>query len=296
MFKKILLTSLLLAGIILVGLRFSSNFGKENPLIQEAPTANRHISYSLAIKNVGSSLLSKTSVWIRVPNKRIANQVCLDLKANLPFNLETDDANNQVLRFPFKSIPPYATIIINIDAQLAMNTTVTQEKPRDEDDFLDEEKYIELANKDLRALAKQLAANTPKETAKNIFTWVSQNLVKTEYSKQPKGAAYAFRKRSGDCTEFMHLLVALCRLNNIPARCVNGYFITKDSHISANDLHDWAQIYFDGSWHLADAFYNSFLKDEEKYIAVQVQTNNPQQNSFYRWQTDSPDLQIELIN
>lgn len=284
-----------MVGISLVGVWLFLNFRTVDQLSQIA-TVNRHISYTLAVKNVGPSLLPEADVWIRGPNKKIAGQACLSLQADLSFNLETDQVNNQVMQFSLTKIPPYATIIINIDAQLSMQKQITEGTLKDENEFLHEEKYIEISTGELKDLAAQLASNTPKETAKNIFSWVSRNIAKTEYSRQPKGAVYALRKRKGDCTEFMHLLIALCRLNNIPARSVNGYVTTKNSHVSANDLHDWAQVYFGKSWHLADPFYNAFMEDEDKYIAIQVQRDNLKLGSFYRWKTTSPHLQIEMLN
>ena len=43
------------------------------------------------------------------------------------------------------------------------------------------------------------------------------------YIKNDRGALYALKTKEGDCTEFMHLFVALCRANKIPARCIGGY-------------------------------------------------------------------------
>ena len=46
-----------------------------------------------------------------------------------------------------------------------------------------------------------------------IFQWVSQNVKDDGYSAKDRGALYALTNRKGDCTEFMYLFVALCRLS-----------------------------------------------------------------------------------
>lgn len=259
------------------------------------PQVNRRMTYSLAVKNTSSKALPEAKVWIRGPNKGIAGQTSLSLQANYAFTLETDPLHNQVLAFAFTNLPPYSSKILTIDSQLAMQTGEVWEQPGTEHEFLNEEPYIETSNMELQKIATQLAAATPEETARNICTWVSRNVDKTEYNAQPRGARYALKKRKGDCTEFMHLFVALCRINQIPSRCVNGYVISKDSHVAANDLHDWAQVYVAGRWHLADPFYNTFMEEEQNYVAMQVRGNSPQAESFYRWKTDSPHLAVKML-
>lgn len=58
-----------------------------------------------------------------------------------------------------------------------------------------------------------------------------------------------FAMRSGVCRDYAHLLVALARAGEIPARCVSAYA----SGVDPPDFHAVAELWLDGSWHLVDA-------------------------------------------
>ena len=53
-------------------------------------------------------------------------------------------------------------------------------------------------------------------------------------------AAEAFKKQTGVCQDFAHILIALCRHQGIPARYANG-FIT-----GQGETHAWVEVYSNG--------------------------------------------------
>jgi transglutaminase-like putative cysteine protease len=55
--------------------------------------------------------------------------------------------------------------------------------------------------------------------------------------------------RQGVCRDFAHLLVALVRASAIPARFVSVYA----PDVEPQDFHAVAEVFLDGTWHLADA-------------------------------------------
>ncbi len=63
------------------------------------------------------------------------------------------------------------------------------------------------------------------------------------------GALETFAQRRGVCRDYAHLLVALARAMEIPARCVAAYA----PGVDPPDFHAVAELWLDGAWHLIDA-------------------------------------------
>ena len=78
----------------------------------------------------------------------------------------------------------------------------------------------------------------PYKKADLIYGWVVKN-ISYEVQDQEFGAKYAFYNRTGDCTEFATLFVAMCRSQGIPSRLVHGYLYDSDSSVG----HMWAEFY-----------------------------------------------------
>ncbi len=73
-------------------------------------------------------------------------------------------------------------------------------------------------------------------------------------------AAQAFKQAQGVCQDYAHIFIALCRLNNIPARYTNGFMQ------GIGFTHAWAEVYHDGSWIGIDPTNNNQI--EYGYIKI----------------------------
>lgn len=75
-------------------------------------------------------------------------------------------------------------------------------------------------------------------------------------------AVDAFNERYGICRDFAHLLIALCRALNIPARYVSGYLPDMDVPPLPleMDFHAWCEVYLDGRWWTFDPRHNERRK------------------------------------
>jgi transglutaminase-like putative cysteine protease len=62
-------------------------------------------------------------------------------------------------------------------------------------------------------------------------------------------AMHTFAERRGVCRDYAHLLVALARAAEIPARCVSAYA----PGVEPPDFHAVAELWLGGAWHLVDA-------------------------------------------
>ena len=56
----------------------------------------------------------------------------------------------------------------------------------------------------------------------------------------------------GVCRDFAHLMIALCRAVNIPARFATGIDFGVDLSLRPNDFHAYVEVYLGNRWYLFD--------------------------------------------
>ncbi len=56
----------------------------------------------------------------------------------------------------------------------------------------------------------------------------------------------------GVCRDFAHLMIALCRAVNIPARFVTGIDYGADPALGPTDFHAYVEVYIGHRWYLFD--------------------------------------------
>lgn len=101
--------------------------------------------------------------------------------------------------------------------------------------------------------------------------WVYQNLEDVGYVSEDRGALFALTERKGDCTEFMHALVALARTRQIPSLAVAGFRVQgQNAILKAVDYHNWALFKADDAWRLADPHGNVFEEEQGNYVAFRL--------------------------
>lgn len=108
------------------------------------------------------------------------------------------------------------------------------------------EKHIVFSPR-LRELAAKLTAgeSNPYLKAKRIFTWINNHFPwasAREYSTIDNIPEYVLDNGHGDCGQVSLLFITLCRISGIPAHFQSGFMM----HPQAWNLHDWAEIYFEG--------------------------------------------------
>jgi transglutaminase-like putative cysteine protease len=78
------------------------------------------------------------------------------------------------------------------------------------------------------------------------------------HARSTRTALEAYQERKGVCRDFAHLMIALCRCLNIPARYVNGYLgdigVPKDP--APMDFSAWVEVYLENRWFTFDARHN----------------------------------------
>ncbi|WP_082583896.1 transglutaminase-like domain-containing protein [Noviherbaspirillum sp. Root189] len=97
------------------------------------------------------------------------------------------------------------------------------------------------------------------ELAQAICEWTYRNI---EY-RYGSGSALlsacdVIGRRYGVCRDFAHVMIALCRALDMPARYVAGhmpYFGVPEADIGV-DFHAYCEVYFGGQWHVFDPRHN----------------------------------------
>ncbi|WP_425479466.1 transglutaminase-like domain-containing protein [Dyella japonica] len=97
---------------------------------------------------------------------------------------------------------------------------------------------------DLRAFSRKAVGNetNPYRIAQKLFAAVDQIpwAGAREYSTISNLSDYTLHAGHGDCGQQTMLLIALLRLNGIPARWQSGFIFSDGRY---NNIHDWGQLY-----------------------------------------------------
>lgn len=119
-------------------------------------------------------------------------------------------------------------------------------------DYLRETENCQVSDPEISSLSSNLTAgcNSTYEKAVRIFNWVRDNIDYSFYYNTRNGAVETLHKRSANCCDHTHLLVALARSANIPARYMHGKCVFRSGNTYG---HVWGQLYINGKWYDADA-------------------------------------------
>lgn len=79
-------------------------------------------------------------------------------------------------------------------------------------------------------------------------------------------AIEAFYAGQGVCQDHAHILIAMCRALQLPARYVSGYIYDENQpHLAS---HAWAEIFVDNEWYCFDVSNQRFTPQNHIYVAV----------------------------
>ncbi|HZY20707.1 MAG TPA: transglutaminase family protein [Ramlibacter sp.] len=86
-----------------------------------------------------------------------------------------------------------------------------------------------------------------------ICDWVQRNVAFVPGSScGTTTAADTLRQGQGVCRDFAHLMIALCRAINIPARFTTGLDYGADPALGPTDFHAYVEAYVGGRWRIFD--------------------------------------------
>jgi transglutaminase-like putative cysteine protease len=254
------------------------------------------VQYSFTLQNQTSRVLEKAELWTYVPVKETSSQRLQDVDASFPYELTTDSVGNQILHFTFHGIPPYASKILTIQADLAFSDAPNGMELPEPGVFLQPEQFVEADAPEIVKLADRLKGPAPMGTAGMIHELVARRIQYKEYVREDRGALYALNNGWGDCTEYMYLFVALCRAKGIPARGVCGYVCENGGVLKPSGYHSWAEFYDRGAWKIADPQRNVFMRNGDQYIAMRIinRTERDFGGGFHRFRFAGEGLSVKM--
>lgn len=86
-----------------------------------------------------------------------------------------------------------------------------------------------------------------------ICQWVQEYVTfRSNSSDGTTSAVDTLLERVGVCRDFAHLMIALCRASNMPARMVTGTDYGADPALGPPDFHAYVEVYLGHRWYLFD--------------------------------------------
>ena len=87
-----------------------------------------------------------------------------------------------------------------------------------------------------------------------ICEWVTQHVTFNPGGSDAMTCALqTFNSRTGVCRDYAHLMIAMCRALNIPARYVTGVDYGADPALGPTDFHAYVEVFLGQRWYLFDA-------------------------------------------
>lgn len=154
------------------------------------------------------------------------------------------------------SVAIKSLVIYTSQSVLDSKNTITNLEP-----YLNPSKNCQADNPTIVALAESLTKGltTSVEKATAIFNYVRDTVSYSFYYDTKYGAVGTLNAKTGNCVDHSHLLIALFRAADLPARYVHG---TCTFSSGSTYGHVWTQVLIGDTWVVADATStrNSFGK------------------------------------
>ena len=113
--------------------------------------------------------------------------------------------------------------------------------------YCQSDRLYEVANKEFGQLPQGYGR------VRAICEWVSKHVeFKSATTNASTSALDTLGERVGVCRDFAHLMIALCRALNIPARFVTGIDYGADPALGPSDFHAYVEVFLGDRWYLFD--------------------------------------------
>lgn len=274
--KTWLLISVML--LTAVGVYFAVDYLMKTRVTDNYPD-KRIIKYSFTMQNPTNSLIENASFWVYLPAKQTTYQKRTNVSFSHRVENRVDSNGNEKVVFTAKNLPPFGNEVFSVSAEIDIANSPNRLASVDMEPYLQPEKHIESEDPRIVAIADSLKADSMTDSAININNWVIENLSDAGYIRRDHGAIYALENKTGDCTEFMNLFLALARASGIPARGVAGYVNKESTILKSRNYHNWAEIYIDSAWRVVDPLNKVIFKNESHYIAMRYLGSSPTDNT-----------------
>ncbi len=144
---------------------------------------------------------------------------------------------------------PVGPMIIDYSAEITGQSELAQVEELDLIEYRRPSRYCE--SDTLFPTAKsEFTGVEGKDLLDAVSSWVGDRLIYVAGASQPTdGAVATMLARAGVCRDYAHLVVALLRSLDVPARLASVYA----PGLFPMDFHAVAEAHVDGAWHVVDA-------------------------------------------
>jgi transglutaminase-like putative cysteine protease len=113
--------------------------------------------------------------------------------------------------------------------------------------YCQSDRMIKLANNEFGQLAQGYSR------VQAIHDWIKRHVTFTLHSTNTNtSAADTLIERVGVCRDFAHLMIALCRALNIPARFATGTDYGADPSLGPSDFQAYVEVFLGNRWYIFD--------------------------------------------
>lgn len=254
----------------------------------------KQVHWNLTVRNNSNRALRDIEVFSFAPLPDTWQQLLVELTGTHSVELLDQGSAQPYGRLLLEAIPPYGQRNIRLQAEVAMASGHANRERSDLDSLLEPEPLIESDDEQVLRVAHQLDQGDSALTARAIYDWLITEVEYTGYDPTDRGALHALKQRTGDCTEYAALAVALARALRIPARMVNGYVVNEGGRLSPFSFHAWAEIRLDNRWLILDAQEKYFDPAPETYLATHYGTSRSRQADWTRFHSPDSRVAIEM--
>jgi len=264
----------------------------KSPAVVQEWNIDRTIRYAFLLENKQSTVAKDVEFQVYAPVSMTSTQQVTAVTSNDPFTRKKDIYGNDVLVFDIAYLAPFAKKKVVVTAQLKLSETAlgaASEQPL----YLTTQPQIELDDEHVIEVAQQFT-DLGDEAPEQVHDWLVEHIEYSGYGSKDKGAAFAAKTRSGDCTEYAYLNTAINRILGIPARAVNGYVITQDAKLNPTDFHTWSEVWMDGGWQVVDPQKNVYRDKQHQYIAMNIVADTAEHSQFKKFWVSDPSLKVTM--
>lgn len=213
----------------------------------------RVIRYALLVRNPTDKIVRAGSVDVYAPLREGASHRLVSLHATTAHSISYDELNNAIVHLKVAELGPHATLAIGIEAVVEIHASHGGVEGIEPSRYLLPDELVQSNDPAIAALAQQLRMRSDLESVLAVYEWVASSVRYGGYALEAKSALRTLQDREGDCTEYAHLVAALVRSLGIPARVVGGFVLDDNPRFRMREQHDWAEIYVNGRWWIADS-------------------------------------------
>jgi transglutaminase-like putative cysteine protease len=189
----------------------------------------------------------------------------LKLNPSLAFTLQTNaHSRNRILRLSAPTGPlkvSYSAVVEvhhHCDEPASLRETPVRLLPAAVLPFLLPSRYCQSDRLQRLALKEFGSLTQGYGRAKAICDWVNERVTFASNSSTAETSALdTLIDEAGVCRDFAHLMIALCRAVNLPARFVSGIDYGADPALGPLDFHAYVEVFLGERWYMFDPSGNA---------------------------------------